>query len=197
MISEERKLIDGFNRFIKEKFYKEINPREKYLAFREENDIESYEYHIKLDSKFSKGVSLRVDSFLNTEVVSYLKEKYSKDCDNVLIDITGKRIYLIEVKKRGAFESCSRHEFEEKEEDTLYFVRYLFWIIGKINEFDTYEIIKIRWKYGNSRRPDRASVKKLGNKGPYQRYKGLENTYKINCLSKIYLDQLFQVTDEI
>ena len=183
MISEERKLIDGFNRFIKEKFYKEINPREKYLAFREENDIESYEYHIKLDSKFSKGVSIRVDSFLNTEVVSYLKEKYSKDCDNVLIDITGKRIYLIEVKKRGAFESCSRHEFEEKEEDTLYFVRYLFWII--------------RWKYGNSRRPDRASVKKLGNKGPYQRYKGLENTYKINCLSKIYLDQLFQVTDEI
>ncbi|WP_423216899.1 hypothetical protein [Streptococcus equinus] len=181
---------DSFNEEYIEIIDKNYTPR--MLTFTEDGDLTKYKYSIKLDTGFSQGIRFRMDKFLR-EGSAYIKQKFCKDCDDVLIDTSNKVIYLIEIKKEKAFTTCTAKEFQRKEKDTLFFIKYLFWLSQSLDEFDEYNKVCIRWKYKNIRQPDRNSKSRMRNyRNPYKKYQDSQyETYKVDGASTIFLDAMF------
>lgn len=179
-------------RFIHNSYYEDIQDISNHsvLSFVEADDSGSYEYKIKVDSNFQEGISLRVDNFYKK--VEYIKEKAPKDCDNVLIDISNKKIYVIEIKKETAFKKTPVQIFEQKEKDTKLFLDYFFMICKSHSELADFDFIYIRWKFGAVRKADRAYKMLRPPRVEYFKYdvEG-KDIYKVERKTTLNLSDMF------
>lgn len=182
----------NLKKYIHDDYYQDIQSivNHNILAFTEDKDEEPYPYNVMIDPSFTEGIVLRVDKFF--ENIQYIKEKGAKDCDNVLIDISNKKIYIIEIKRIKAFQKTSREIFEQKEMDTKIFLEYFFMLNKLSMELSNFDFIYIRWSYGSIRRPDRAYSLMKKPRVEYFKY-DLEDkdVYKVDKKDTLNLSDMF------